>query len=1089
MKKRIIIALILLTTVAIITVLPAAAIHVIPAGDTVFRGEQGIDISAGIPTPGTLAWYAPGFIPGVDAPSRTVFVADPTNFYVDPSMETGSWYAMPVAVGAAAAILVADPAIDLQLRRGTTNVNDGTVIHGDLLNFRITSNLDAFATRGSPSAAPARIRITDPSGNVYTSLVGADGVLYDLSAAGGNTYINTNPFAVAGGTVVWDTAPYSRGTYNYRVDCNANAMNDNYDVTGKTVSRTYSVTIADDDLVITSNKDTVIRNTDFAITIDARPSTNYVLWVKGTSSLASGEVPAIRVGQQGVSLGDAAAGAYAWGAGQTVAGDTPSANQYAMVTTSSSGKRTVGFSTDRSTRDQSFTIRVQEYITLVAGPDYDEVRIRVEKGSVTITASGDQSYYIGEEVTFSGLNTDSETVYLFMTGPNLANNGAQLPDPMQSVTDGNAATFVSRTVHSDDTWEYKWDTSGAQLDAGTYTIYAAADPRDRNNLAGVTYATVSVVIRKAFVSATVSQAAVAKGDSIFIRGNAEGRPSPGVAIWVLGRNYYARDTQTVEDDATFEYELNGAATQNMASGQYFVVVQHPMDNNRFDVVETTVGGTTFATMLGVVPVVGQSSPYYFPVVGPSRLQGSDAAEGLIQLINNPNVDDTYIKLTFLVEEPWIRIDSIADKYVGSTFTITGTTNLGVGEELLVEVLSSSFRPTDKTQIGNFSGASGTVKVVKGDAGYNTWSFEIDATGFTPDEYIVTVESIEAAASTTTTFNIIDGVPVTPPPVTPPPVTPPPIPTSGFSVQPPSGIPSGDLAPGTRVNIDTTVSFPTTSGTTFPFSDSLQFYTELESVRWNIAIVLNGIENPRPLNTGRTVRISGFELEYPGSMDLQVRVNLEGTTPEVTTAEDKTILRIRQLDPNDWVRYGGEYALIRSVGEPLPDPTTHITLSPGWNFISTPKRLAEGNNTAAIFAGVDTNGRSLFQYNAASGSWETMTPASPVRPLDAIWIYANDTTSILLEFDSGAVQVPPARQLYEGWNAIGFSSPVPAMARDTLITISPKWGQVLGWNAGIQSYDTAIIRSGSGAFSDSREMIPMQGYWIAMTEEGVLYGLS
>ena len=780
MTKRLTIAVISLLALAMMVVLPAAAINVVPAGETVFRGEEGIDISAGIPAAGTLAWFAPGSTPGTDAPSRTMSVANPLSFYVDPSMETGSWYTMPVAVGDTAAILVADPAIDVQLRRGTTNVNDGTVIRGDLLNFRITSNLDAFANRpGAPNAAPARIRVTGPDGNVFTSLVGAGGTVYDLTATGGFTNINTNPFAVAAGANVWDTAaaPYSRGTYTYRVDCDANSMNDNYDVTGKTVSRTYSVTIADEDLVVTSNRDTVVRNNDFAITIDGRPSTAYVMWVKGTSAMPAAEVPAIKAGQQGVSLGDAAAGAYIWNAaGTDVDADTASADQYAMVTTASSGKRTVGFSTDQNTRDQSFTIRVQENIAFALGPDYDEVKVRVEQGDVTITASGDRSYYIGEEVTFSGVNTDSGNVYLFITGPNLANNGARLTDPSLAVTDGNAGTFVERTVRGDDTWEYKWDTSGAPLDAGTYTIFAVAGPRDRNNLEDVKYQTVSIVIRKGFVSATASQAAVAKGDNLFIRGNAEGNPTPGVAVWVLGRNFYVRDTATVEDDATYEYELTGAATQNMASGQYFVVVQHPMSNNRFDVVETVVGTTTFANMLGIVPVVGQSSTDWFPVRGPGRLEGSHAANALIRLLDNPNVDDTYTRLTFLVEEPWIRIDSVGDKFVGSTFTITGTTNLGVDNDLLVEVTSSAFEPTDKTVAGAFTGASGTVRVVEGDAGYNVWSFEVDATAFTPDEYIVTVESIMADASTTTTFNVLEGAPVTTPPVTTPPVTEPPVTT-------------------------------------------------------------------------------------------------------------------------------------------------------------------------------------------------------------------------------------------------------------------------------------------------------------------------
>src|SRR5512136_738043 len=48
-------------------------------------------------------------------------------------------------------------------------------------------------------------------------------------------------------------------------------------------------------------------------------------------------------------------------------------------------------------------------------------------GTVTITKPVQVKYYIWEDtVTFSGTNTDSGTTYLFITGPNLKTNGAQI---------------------------------------------------------------------------------------------------------------------------------------------------------------------------------------------------------------------------------------------------------------------------------------------------------------------------------------------------------------------------------------------------------------------------------------------------------------------------------------------------------------------------------------------------------------------------------------------------------------------------------------------------------------------------------------
>ena len=51
----------------------------------------------------------------------------------------------------------------------------------------------------------------------------------------------------------------------------------------------------------------------------------------------------------------------------------------------------------------------------------------------------------------------------------------------------------------------------------------------------------------------------------------------------------------------------------------------------------------------------------FALTGPAALQGSDAAEALVQAINSPNVDDTYTKLQMLVETPVITINPVGDR--------------------------------------------------------------------------------------------------------------------------------------------------------------------------------------------------------------------------------------------------------------------------------------------------------------------------------------------------------------------------------------------------------------------------------------------
>ncbi|WP_319578813.1 hypothetical protein [uncultured Methanospirillum sp.] len=126
--------------------------------------------------------------------------------------------------------------------------------------------------------------------------------------------------------------------------------------------------------------------------------------------------------------------------------------------------------------------------------------------------------------------------------------------------------------------------------------------------------------------------------------------------------------------------------------------------------------------------------------------------------NNAMVDDTYIKLQFIVEDPKITINPIGQKHHSEKVEISGTTNLAYDDnDLFVEVISSSFKPTDKSQGGEFCGVTGTVKVQKGTEGLNTWFFTLDTYWFHPDEYIVRVSSVTTDAVATTQFNLVEGM--------------------------------------------------------------------------------------------------------------------------------------------------------------------------------------------------------------------------------------------------------------------------------------------------------------------------------------------
>jgi len=117
--------------------------------------------------------------------------------------------------------------------------------------------------------------------------------------------------------------------------------------------------------------------------------------------------------------------------------------------------------------------------------------------------------------------------------------------------------------------------------------------------------------------------------------------------------------------------------------------------------------------------------------------------------------------------------------------------------------------------------------------------------------------------------------------------------SAFSVSSLSIDPSGSLTPATPV----TVAFKIDNSGVFPSDDELQLFTELDKPTWTYTIIVNGIENLRPVMGGRTLAISGFELNYKTTDEVSVRVTLEGVAPAVTETSNKTIIRITEYSSN------------------------------------------------------------------------------------------------------------------------------------------------------------------------------------------------
>ncbi|PKG32593.1 hypothetical protein [Methanoregula sp.] len=245
---------------------------------------------------------------------------------------------------------------------------------------------------------------------------------------------------------------------------------------------------------------------------------------------------------------------------------------------------------------------------------------------------------------------------------------------------------------------------------------------------------------------------ISSGDPVYVNGVATGHPQNGLQVWLIGNNMVRISTVQVKSDNTYSYEITSAETQNFAPGQYLVIVQHPMMNGQFDITYSATTGQVINRQMQASGGSG-SGTAIFQLTRAGSLQSPDAASALMQAISSQNVDDTFATTSFIINPPNAIVNPVGDHVVGDKFIITGTTNLAVGNKLQIDVYSSSFSPTKKSQSGAYSGASGVVEVTAGTNGKNQWSFAIDSSTFRPDEYIITVEGIVQDVKGSATFNI------------------------------------------------------------------------------------------------------------------------------------------------------------------------------------------------------------------------------------------------------------------------------------------------------------------------------------------------
>jgi hypothetical protein len=280
-------------------------------------------------------------------------------------------------------------------------------------------------------------------------------------------------------------------------------------------------------------------------------------------------------------------------------------------------------------------------LLIIAGAAVLSISPVCAETGVTISAQGDQSYYLGEEVVLSGSNYDSDYTYLFMTGPGISPGGGKLTSPLENVTSGDSGSFDRARTKPDKTWEYILYTYNLGIHPGPYEMYAVSQPKTAAQLTGTENKSSQILFKQPFITAKITPSMITKGQPFTVTGFAEGNPGV-VQLWIIGNNYVYDTTSPTYPDTSFSFNITPQLSENLPQGVYSFIIQHPMQNNQLDIVAS---GDWVKN-----PQLNNGGMNLFRITGPGSLQGRDAAEALIAALNDPAVDDTYTEIPFVIGE-------------------------------------------------------------------------------------------------------------------------------------------------------------------------------------------------------------------------------------------------------------------------------------------------------------------------------------------------------------------------------------------------------------------------------------------------------
>jgi hypothetical protein len=191
-----------------------------------------------------------------------------------------------------------------------------------------------------------------------------------------------------------------------------------------------------------------------------------------------------------------------------------------------------------------------------------------QRNIITIGDQGSGNYYVGDIITFTGMNTFSNLTVIKITGPGISPQG--VPPNNLTGTPGSGNTVAVNP--SSGVWTFYWDTStiqgGEMLQSARY--YLTAMDNDYPNQS----ATLSILMGKSAISANIAPNPAHQGDYVQMTGNAaNGISSINIAITDLSGNTLHSFAAPVSASGYFFFGFR----IDMPPGQYMVVAANPLD--------------------------------------------------------------------------------------------------------------------------------------------------------------------------------------------------------------------------------------------------------------------------------------------------------------------------------------------------------------------------------------------------------------------------------------------------------------------------------------------------------------------------------